>query len=201
MQSLFGIEYVAPMTAAQVETEAVAVAKGSKESRARRWEVAKYLLRRAFRSGRLRTWCFDQTEQPLDSKYWSNPSSGGSWGWYLAFEYDPRGRPDVTRYLLNRENLSQWLRSLRQAPATRSSAGAERRCERWLSNLARAGELFQPLAGTQKIPAKADWRTVAKNQVWAKGLSDRAFERAWLRVAVSHPAMSARGRKPKLAIN
>ncbi|HEV2189182.1 MAG TPA: hypothetical protein VGR70_18370, partial [Stellaceae bacterium] len=73
VQSLFGIEYVAPMTAAQVETEAVAVAKGSKESRARRWEVAKYLLRRAFRSGRLRTWCFDQTEQPLDSKYWSNP--------------------------------------------------------------------------------------------------------------------------------
>jgi hypothetical protein len=124
VRALFGAVHIAPISNAEMReitawlhTSEAGVTRQTRvpfrerqPARARRWAAAKYLLRRAFRSGRLRTWLRGrQDEILLDPKYWSHPSCDGSWGWYMAFEHDPRGRPDVRMYILDSREFTAWV--------------------------------------------------------------------------------------------
>jgi hypothetical protein len=72
---------------------------------------------------------------------------------------------------------------------------AQRRCEIWLRELATpdAGSAAPAIAAS----SKNSWWKEAKSREDMRGLSRRAFDRAWARVAAEYPRMARRGAKPR----
>lgn len=76
--------------------------------------------------------------------------------------------------------------------AEKLTSVAEKRCEKWLRELA---EQEPKAAAITQHGGKEYWQPLARGKF--KGLSERAFERAWATVARDHEEMSKSGPKTR----
>ena len=116
------------------------------------------------------------------------------------FLYRPSGKQHwwAERYFTNimipSKDIDDWIHR-RATEHQQSVIGNERRCEKWLHDLATSEKLFEPVPETQRLSPKQHWRDMALTEF--PGLSKRQFERAWGTIAKDFPRMSAPGRKAK----
>jgi hypothetical protein len=97
----------------------------------------------------------------------------------------------LDRYALEFHNFPLPEAATSAAAAT-STSGAEARCRAWLMQLASPD-------GAKDIAqhAKSFWRGQANGNPDLKGLSGRAFERAWAAVAQQYPNIANPGRRSR----
>jgi hypothetical protein len=116
------------------------------------------------------------------------------------FLYRPSGKQHLreeryfTSIMIPVKDIDDWV-GRRAAERQQSVIGNERRCEKWLHDLASSEKLFEPVPETQRLSPKQHWRDMALTEF--PGLSKRQFERAWGTIAKDFPRMSAPGRKAK----
>jgi hypothetical protein len=100
-------------------------------------------------------------------------------------------KADILKLVVQRGDSGSLIDQL-VTKTTAGTVGAETRCLSWLRGLAQSdnGESLS------KQP-KQNWRAQAMALSDLKGLSGRAFDRAWANVAREYPRMSAAGAKQR----
>jgi len=126
---LFGDEYMSPIMSREQIREEMA----SGFPRDRGLELAKYLMRRQFRRGRVPTRFHRAGEEwSLWPAFWSlkpEGSDGKPYRSLMAFDRDPHGRPKQPMYLVDPVALDAWLVSLALNVIQTNSNDAERKTD------------------------------------------------------------------------